>query len=74
MSKQDLDKQREQIDKIDAEIVQSLNQRLAIAHEIGKIKQESGSDFYDPAREADCLLYTSPSPRDTNPSRMPSSA
>ena len=22
----------------------------------------------------DCLLYTSPSPRDTNPSRMPSSA
>ena len=53
MSKQDLDKQREQIDKIDAEIVQSLNQRLVIAHEIGKIKQESGSDFYDPAREAE---------------------
>ena len=23
---------------------------------------------------SDCLLYTSPSPRDTNPSRMPSSA
>jgi chorismate mutase/prephenate dehydratase len=53
MSKHDLDKQREQIDKIDAGIVQSLNQRLAIAHEIGKIKQESGADFYDPAREAE---------------------
>ena len=24
--------------------------------------------------DRDCLLYTSPSPRDTNPSRMPSSA
>lgn len=53
MSKQNLDKQREQIDKIDADIVQSLNQRLRIAHEIGKIKTESGADFYDPAREAE---------------------
>lgn len=53
MSKENLDKQREQIDKIDAGIVQSLNQRLTIAHEIGKIKQESGADFYDPAREAE---------------------
>ena len=25
-------------------------------------------------QDNDCLLYTSPSPRDTNPSRMPSSA
>ena len=25
-------------------------------------------------KSMDCLLYTSPSPRDTNPSRMPSSA
>ena len=39
MRKQDLDKQREQIDKIDTKIVRSLNQRLAIAHEIGKIKK-----------------------------------
>ena len=29
----------------------------------------SDNEIYD-----DCLLYTSPSPRDTNPSRMPSSA
>ena len=27
-----------------------------------------------PRSYIDCLLYTSPSPRDTNPSRMPSSA
>ena len=53
MSQENLDKQREQIDKIDANIVDLLNQRLSVAHEIGKIKQKSGTDFYDPAREAE---------------------
>ena len=39
--------------------------------------EEIKKNNYIPAvRDAsiDCLLYTSPSPRDTNPSRMPSSA
>ena len=53
MVQKNLDKQRELIDKIDANIVDLINQRLKIAHEIGKIKQESGADFYDPAREAE---------------------
>ena len=53
MVQKNLDKQRELIDKIDANIVDLINQRLNIAHEIGKIKQESGADFYDPAREAE---------------------
>ena len=51
MGQKNLDKQREQIDKIDANIVDLLNQRLTVAHEIGKIKQESGADFYDPAEK-----------------------
>ena len=41
-------------------------QRDAIANE---------ASFQDELGQfSDCLLYTSPSPRDTNPSRMPSSA
>ena len=32
------------------------------------------STFENNKKLKDCLLYTSPSPRDTNPSRMPSSA
>ena len=50
-----LKEQRERIDAIDAEIVRALNERLSVAGEIGRIKQESGSDFYDPAREAQVL-------------------
>ena len=53
MGQENLEKQREQIDKIDASIVDLLNQRLTVAHEIGKIKLEFGADFYDPAREAE---------------------
>lgn len=52
MSKSNLDSKRVSIDSIDAKIVQLLNERLLLAGDIGKIKQESGQDFYDPAREA----------------------
>ena len=52
MSKSDLNGRRALIDGIDAKIVQLLNERLLLAGDIGKIKQESGQDFYDPAREA----------------------
>ena len=36
--------------------------------------ERATSHFADAVREADCLLYTSPSPRDLSTSRMPSSA
>ena len=42
----------------------------ALAEVVGR----SGLDLLDPAQLADCLLYTSPSPRDRTRSRMPSSA
>ena len=41
------------------------------------IKEISEADVLDPKKENlnyDCLLYTSPSPRDKRQSRMPSSA
>ena len=42
---------------------------------IKKIKTPSGQYTNDPREIVDtCLLYTSPSPRDTERSRMPSSA
>ena len=34
----------------------------------------SGTDNYEDTSDSDCLLYTSPSPRDPSISRMPSSA
>ena len=42
---------------------------------LADIKLESGEVVTAHcANTGPCLLYTSPSPRDTNPSRMPSSA
>ena len=43
-----------------------------ISHGISKIADEDKSDMED--LSSDCLLYTSPSPRDQRGSRMPSSA
>ena len=34
----------------------------------------NSGDLYEEGEEYDCLLYTSPSPRDKSSSRMPSSA
>ena len=43
---------------------------------VGGIQPGSDSRFFDPkfTQPLACLLYTSPSPRDPNRSRMPSSA
>ena len=46
---------------------------LWIAHE-GPPKNFTGLDVTDPKNTKVCLLYTSPSPRDVEESRMPSSA
>ena len=51
MNKSELESLREEIDQIDSEIVNLLNTRVGKAREIGKIKQLSGVDPYDPARE-----------------------
>ena len=42
---------RGQIDKIDREIVDRMNQRAELARRIGAVKQSSGQQTYDPARE-----------------------
>lgn len=48
----DIEQLRAQIDRIDRQIVQLLNERVAAAQEIGRIKAGSGAAVYAPDREA----------------------
>lgn len=43
---------RTQIDSLDLELLALLNQRAALAHEVGEIKQVEGSPVFRPEREA----------------------
>ena len=45
-----------------------------VRKELNSYKQLPINMYQISSKFRDCLLYTSPSPRDTNPSRMPSSA
>src|SRR4051812_22701176 len=42
---------REQIDALDKQLVELLNQRLALAAEIGKVKRSAGGQIYVAERE-----------------------
>jgi chorismate mutase/prephenate dehydratase len=44
---------RKEIDRIDREIVTLLNDRIRLASDVGRLKEESGKSIYDPAREED---------------------
>jgi chorismate mutase/prephenate dehydratase len=56
---EDINKQlsthRDAIDTIDREVVRLLNERVAEAGAIGRIKHANGADYYDPAREAQVM-------------------
>ena len=43
---------RQQIDAVDAQLLALLNQRAALANEVGHIKQVEGSPVFRPEREA----------------------
>jgi chorismate mutase len=51
MSMQKLSDCRRQIDAVDLKIVQLLNERTEIVHEIGRIKREFALPIYEPKRE-----------------------
>ena len=70
MKNKELDNLRSKINNIDDEILSLLSNRSKIVLEIGKHKKDNSVVDLD----RDCLLYTSPSPRDRTRSRMPSSA
>jgi len=46
-----LKKMREDIDRIDSQILDLLNQRAKIVQEVGRVKQEGNLVFHDPSRE-----------------------
>lgn len=42
---------RAKIDQLDLKILELVNKRASLAHDIGKIKTDSGGDIFNPARE-----------------------
>src|SRR5438552_7333573 len=60
---------RTQIDKLDLQILKLVNERAAVAAEIGKVKNDHGSDVFSPAREEEVLqnvLQANKGPLDTS--------
>jgi monofunctional chorismate mutase len=50
-----IDRYREEIDRIDSELLQMLNRRAACALSIGKIKKENNLPVHVPEREQEVL-------------------
>jgi chorismate mutase/prephenate dehydratase len=46
---------RQKIDRVDEQILRLLNERAEIVLEVGKMKSEARSNFYDPKRESEVL-------------------
>ena len=63
------------MDKARNEVSREVNNILVQTYwEIGRIIVEDEQGHSERAEYGNCLLYTSPSPRDVEESRMPSSA
>ena len=63
----DIDRWRQEIDKLDLELVRLLNKRAQYAIEIGKIKRAQKLPIYDPKREESIIrmmLQENPGPLD----------
>ena len=46
---------RTQIDKLDIQILKLINERAALAADIGRVKNDHGSEVFSPAREEEVL-------------------
>jgi len=46
---------RNQIDRLDRDLVGLMNQRAKLAHRIGQIKESAGQEAYDPSRETEVM-------------------
>jgi len=55
-SPEDVRRRREEIDRLDAELVRILNQRAALALDLAQVKQELGWRIHDTERERQVLL------------------
>lgn len=54
-SPDDVRRRREEIDRLDAELVQLLNRRASIALDLAELKQNLGLNICDPGRERQVL-------------------
>ncbi len=50
-----LEELRKRIDEIDDKILELLNERMEVVHEVGKLKNQSGAPIYRPEREMEIL-------------------
>jgi len=60
---------RSQIDRLDLQVLKLVNERAGLAAEIGKLKNDHGSEVFSPAREEEVLenvLQSNKGPLDTN--------
>jgi chorismate mutase len=55
-SSEDVKRRREEIDRLDAELVRILNQRAALALDLAQLKQGLGWEIRDSEREQQVLL------------------
>ncbi|MDP7572214.1 MAG: chorismate mutase, partial [Myxococcota bacterium] len=61
---------REQIDKVDVEILECLNRRARVVQDVGRLKRESGGAVYSAGREAEIVRRL----RDGNEGPFPDAA
>lgn len=59
MDKNELEKLRKEIDKIDENILDNFIRRMKISEKIAEYKKENGKRVFDPAREREKLLHIS---------------
>jgi chorismate mutase len=53
----DIEDWRNEIDRLDEQLVELLNRRAVCAIEIGRIKREVGLPVYSPSREAEVIAH-----------------
>ena len=70
MSKKQIDKLREEINKIDRELLYVFNRRATLVVELAKIKRKLGKSLFDPEREKNIFV----SMTDQNPGPLHSDA
>jgi chorismate mutase len=51
----DIEGLRKAVDLLDRQMVDLINKRAAVAHEIGRLKREARLPIYEPGREKDVL-------------------
>ena len=77
ISKDDILSAIEEMSVMDlVELISAIEEKFGVtaAAAVAAAPAAAGGDAGEAAEEKDCLLYTSPSPRDATLSRMPSSA